>query len=169
MSAALTTAALVAGFAVADRFAGGGMGATWLKRRGVPGSLNALAGLTVTLALIPSGLWPLGLAWAVYRNLGNNDGVIDGRDLWETWKRHAWAVPLGMLAVTLGRLPVDPVIALGCLSAYALAAFMVARTYGQRVAAVGNAPWPFAVDGYAPFELMRGAAFGLAVAAMTTA
>ena len=51
----------------------------------------------------------------------------------------------------------------------ALAAFLVARTYGQRVATVGNAGWAFAVDGYAPFELMRGAAFGLAVAAMLSA
>lgn len=165
---ALEIAALVATFAAADRFAGGGLGAAWVKRQGVPGSLNAWTGLTVTLAAMawethggPPGAALLALGWAIYRNLGFPRGSIDFGVPFNAWLRHAPAVAIPVV-VTAARHPgAHWCFAAAAGAAYAFAAMALAWAYGRRLAA-----GPVAGDPYATVELARGAAFG-ALAAYT--
>ena len=168
---ALNAAALVALFAVADRFAGGGLGAAWVKRQGVPGSLNAWTGLAVTLVLTawelhdgPPGAAALGMGWAIYRNLGFPRGAIDFTVPFNAWVRHAPAVAIPVI-VTAERHPgAHWCMALGAGSAYALVATALAWAYGRRLAS-----GPVSGDPYAAVELTRGAAFGLLAAYTLTA
>jgi hypothetical protein len=149
--------ALIATYAIADRWAGSG----WAFRRGLRGRpiyyalpLLMLPGL-VFLPLV----W-LGLAWAVWRSAFGWWGVMDPQDWKQCLKlfaRHMLCAPLIGVAFIQG-CNVSPGAALAAVmafSAVAVALAYVIITGGQR-----RSP---AVDGVPLCEILRGAAFGLIV------
>lgn len=144
-------------WAAADRFAGGGLGWTWvreclrnswLNRRVLRGHLPLRGAYYATLGLLAVD-WRVALAWALYRNLP-----------WK-WRGHSAHTPStlrdGMWSLVRHSLPLLPLASLGVKVAFAIPLYGLWATWCayELTARQGSKPDPNAF-----IELARGAMFG---------
>jgi hypothetical protein len=163
----LAIAVLAVAYALADRFAGGGWPELDKKLLGRAAFWGALVCAGLGFLMLGLGGALGGLAWLIYRTpgwrvFGGSATPVGAREIAGTFARHLIAAPLvALVAYWAGHEPLKAAI---CMGAFAAVGTVLAVQYGAANEAAANAGQFINKRINERLELIRGAAFGVALA-----